>query len=421
MPDMTRALSSRGLSPAAYGCGLLILVNVGRLPELVPPLSGLHLGKIGMLLGVAALFLSKNKSPAAVFSTPLGRRVLILSILAIVSVSYSVWPSQSLRFLSQGYLVVAVLFYLVAKTITSIREFRFLTWSLILSALILSLVTVQQQWSGRLAGESAYDQNDLAMVLVTLFPLVVAQGYVSKSWGRLIAGAVGLLALMTIMLTGSRGGYVGLAAVAGYFIVSQEKAPGLKRIIMRGTAVVIALIGLWIIAPDTQKERVASFGNLEQDYNIDDEAGRLKIWGRGLTLMMTRPHGVGVGAFPHAEGALGGRYMTAHNAMIQVGSELGVLGLIVFISFYLCARRTLSGTLREVMLLPEEDRGESSKKGEIRAYVVGVKGAFLGFFVTSFFLSAGYAGIFYVLLGLTVSVESIVQNHAILAHPRSGA
>src|SRR2546422_9855684 len=81
----------------------------------------------------------------------------------------------------------------------------------------------------------------------------------------------------------------------------------------------------------------------DRDYNTTSETGRLKIWERGLNYMAGRPVlGVGAGNFPVAEGTIsplarlqergiGVRWGAAHNSFLQVGAELGIPGLLLFI------------------------------------------------------------------------------------------
>src|SRR5678815_3555338 len=85
----------------------------------------------------------------------------------------------------------------------------------------------------------------------------------------------------------------------------------------------------------------------ESDYNRTDETGRVQIWKRGIGYMLSNPLlGVGAGNFPAAEGLLspfaqrqqfgvGVRWSAAHNTLVQVGAELGVVGLVLFVALVL--------------------------------------------------------------------------------------
>src|SRR3989442_13656065 len=69
----------------------------------------------------------------------------------------------------------------------------------------------------------------------------------------------------------------------------------------------------------------------------------MEVWKRGIGYMLGRPLlGVGAQAFGVAEGTLapeavereeygkGFKWSTAHNAFVEIGAEIGVLGLLLF-------------------------------------------------------------------------------------------
>jgi O-antigen ligase len=80
------------------------------------------------------------------------------------------------------------------------------------------------------------------------------------------------------------------------------------------------------------------------DYNWDAESGRRKLAQRGLGYMMRYPlTGVGIDNFNKAEWQIssmaqelgrrkGIRGAAAHNTWVQVGAELGITGLVIWLS-----------------------------------------------------------------------------------------
>ena len=76
---------------------------------------------------------------------------------------------------------------------------------------------------------------------------------------------------------------------------------------------------------------------------IQADEGRIQIWQRGMGYMLDHPLlGVGAGNFPTAEGTIssiarntpswkGVRWSAAHNSFVEIGAELGVPGLILFL------------------------------------------------------------------------------------------
>ena len=130
----------------------------------------------------------------------------------------------------------------------------------------------------------------------------------------------------------------------------------------------------------------------------------MEIWKRGIDYMMTYPvFGVGVGAFPMAEGTLAleareqrqyGRnvkWSAAHNPFIQIGAELGVLGLIAFVALLVGAFRTLS----------KVRRGSPAEAAMLAQLLTA---CLVGFMVGAFFSSQAYASYLYMLLGMIVGL-----------------
>lgn len=133
----------------------------------------------------------------------------------------------------------------------------------------------------------------------------------------------------------------------------------------------------------------------------------MDIWKRGVGYMLSHPAlGVGADAFAVAEGRLsaearqrhrygrGFQWSTAHNSFIQIGAELGVLGLVLFVALLAAAFRLLSRLRRWA-------GGESAVLAQVLA------GSLVAFVVTATFLSQAYSAYLYTLLGMIVGLARI--------------
>jgi O-antigen ligase len=122
--------------------------------------------------------------------------------------------------------------------------------------------------------------------------------------------------------------------------------------------------------------------------------------------------GVGIANFPIAEGDISGKvnegfgikYSEAHNSFIQVGGELGILGLIAFIGVFWTAHRGCTRVRRE-------------RPGTFPPHLVGVaaatEGALLAFLVTGSFLSFAYQMVTFFLIALAVGIR--MQSESVVA------
>jgi O-antigen ligase len=148
----------------------------------------------------------------------------------------------------------------------------------------------------------------------------------------------------------------------------------------------------------------------DADYNRTAETGRLQIWTRGIGYMLDHPLlGVGPGNFQRAEGTLspfahrqqygvGVLWSAPHNTFVQVGAELGIPGLALFVAmigsaFLLLAR------------LGRRQRG--AHRDRDAALTQALTASLLAFVVGAFFLSFAYSEMLYTLLALAVGLDKV--------------
>ncbi|OLB89666.1 MAG: hypothetical protein AUI15_25805 [Actinobacteria bacterium 13_2_20CM_2_66_6] len=310
---------------------------------------------------------------------------------------------------------------LVAATTRGPADLRRLVWLQVVGLTLFSLVTLARAHvgeGGRLRTTEYYDVNDLATLIVCTVPLVL---YLWRRptgpWGRTLVAGATLVLILTLGKTGSRGGFLGLVAVAGYLLLRFSAMSRVKR----ASAVAVLVILFGALANEAYFERIETVLHPKSDYNWSghSETGRMEVWKRGMGYMLSHPVlGVGARAFGVAEGSLApearerGRYghsfawTTAHNSFIQVGAELGVPGLLLFVALLVGAWRMLVSVRRRAA-------GERAVLAQV------LTASLLGFVVTAFFLSQAYTAYLYLLIGLGVGLARITPMVRVRA-PRGG-
>ena len=378
---------------------LFALLSVGRVAEPFPFLWPLRLilvtGSLAAIAWILAPGPFSDKIPLKIRQM---RYVIFLMILAVASIPLSVWPGASFKGVSEGLWKLVLFFVLVCYWCRSLHDARRLIWMccLGLSCLVLaSRITGQTDATSsqeRFSGNSTiYDPNDLALILAMVIPLLVFLLATARPITKLVIAGMGAICLYGLILTQSRGGFLALAAVIGLLLFRTKLRPSLKFTI--AGAVFLIFI---TVAGTAFWDRMSTIWNPRTEY--DETAGnRTENWKTALTLMATRPWGSGYGvcdiAIGEASGRKAGRWNTAHNSFLQIGVELGVAGLIIFLSM-------LARTFRDLRRVQFLYMGSQDSPEQYLASMLEV--SLYGFVVGGFFLSQAYSPLLYLIIGLSV-------------------
>jgi len=354
---------------------------------------------------------------------PVVRAALGLLLLATLSIPGSLDPGNSLELVLQGYLPAVVLMLLVAGSVRGVGDLRRLAWLLIAGLTLYSVVTIARSWTNitelndRRWGGIVYSVNDLAMLIVSVSPLFL---YLWRRpagfWTRLLLTATAVFLTWTFGKAGSRGGFLALVAVVAYLLL---RFRGLSRAKRAGVAVLVAILVVGLANSDLLEgggvrenyfQRIQSLLHPSTDYNWSgkSEVGRLELWKRGIGYVLDHPlFGIGAGAYQVAEGTLAPearvqqygihfKWSSAHNALLQVGAEIGIPGLILFVALLVAAFRTLSRIGR-------------GAPGETAFLAQALIGCLIGFLVANMFLTLQWSAYFYTLLGMTVGLAKVAS------------
>lgn len=369
----------------AVGClFLIILVNLARLPEIIPFLAPFHVGKLCLLAGVTVALAANPGGIRNFFTaTPVGRLLAVIYALAFLGVPFSVWQGGAFTAylaLSKAMIIITVIFCLAERG----RE-QALRVCAIASVMILAVLMVADKSAGRLHVSATHDPNDIALLFAVFLPVIVTEGIFGGALVRILAWPAAVCSVIGIALAGSRGGLLALAAVGGHAILASKK--------YRWAMLPLLVAGGILVGLSADENLWARFSELrsESDYNFTAEEGRIAMWKHGLALMAQNPlMGVGIGQFAPGVGmTLGGRYKAAHNSFIQIGAELGIPGLIAFCALLVAvARIGKSGASSPLLSIADQARH--------KALLVGLTGYCVG----GFFLSQAYGSILHTFLAL---------------------
>ena len=182
-------------------------------------------------------------------------------------------------------------------------------------------------WRGLFA-----DPNRLAMSLVAVLPFAL-YGLMTarRRAARALFAGVAAAQLAAIVLTHSRSGAVA-AAVASLLFLLRGRGFAAKGLV----AAAVMAAGVVALAPQSFWARSRTIADFEEDASV---AGREHAWMVLGGIVEDRPlSGVGAGAFlaswsRYAPLEAGGRRYVAHNVLLEIVGDLGVLAFALFASF----------------------------------------------------------------------------------------
>lgn len=422
----------RAVREAARGPDLLqlavmgmALVAVWRVQDLYPVLNAVKIQYLAPAAGIVVFLLDSDPTRSIRrILNPLAYRLLGIVGTIALSIPTSLWPGKSFNFLVNDHAKTVLLMILMAASIRSsadILRYAALHFAGAVgySYYIITNFRVSAR-SGRLSNLIYYDSNDLGLLLVCTIPIAVLflRPGVRLFW-RAVASAGLALLTYTLVQTGSRGAFLGLIACGAYLLFTFTAIPARVRLYSVG-AVILFLV---VFAREQYWNTMSSLLSPKSDYNWTSDTGRKELWKRGLTYMLNRPlTGVGASAFPQAEGTLsplavrqqygiGLKWSVAHNSFIQVGAELGVIGLGLFLSAIAFSwrylRRIGASGMRDVV-------------GPLGSVAHALGGSLIAYCVAGFFLSAGFSAFLYTIFGLVIGMMKLVpvNNRGVLVAPR---
>ncbi|WP_421842849.1 O-antigen ligase family protein [Marinobacter algicola] len=314
---------------------LYLFLEYVRPQSIIPELDFLPWTQLAVLGSLAGCFIDKTVKWT---STRLNLLLFLFFILILISSAFAFDSSISYRYLENFYTWL-IIYLLVINIVNSKNRFFIFICIFLLASFKLSL-SLSITWAMRgfaftgwgLSGPPGFFQNsgELAIQMLVYWPVAFAIAIALKSYVTRIKYYILLLmpitGIMVILGASSRGAQ--LALFVQLILLNFRSIFKVKVLV----AFSIILFSLWNILPQEQKERFQVAG--------DDRTSiqRLFYWENGYEMMKSHPV-TGVGYFNFVkyyesffrEDLLYERAELPHNIFIQVGSELGIFALVVYI------------------------------------------------------------------------------------------
>jgi O-antigen ligase len=265
--------------------------------------------------------------------------------------------------------------------------------------------------------------NYIAMILAMTLPFLYMRILNGRGWERFLAISLAPLYVVGIVLTGSRGGFLSLGAVAMVMLFKSNRK-GL------GAAVLCAMLLLFVVV--VPAESIARF---KQGVGVEGERdrsaeGRIRLWVAAVEMFVEYPLlGVGLDNYQHLSPkyvgvyagkgehkyipGVKGRGFVTHSTWFQMLAEGGILLSIPFFLMFPMAWSTLRKVARS---------GLSPPAGPVlREQALVLEGAFVGFVVSSTFGSHFKIDFMWWYFGAVAALWLIAKDQALREAARGGA
>jgi putative inorganic carbon (HCO3(-)) transporter len=362
--------------------------------------------------------------------------------LFLLLLPVSLWASFDVRTSlpkALGLLLGFAIFYGTRACISSPRRFtRVLLLYLCLGSAIAALALVGTKWlykspilsrmheslpqwiRGLPGAAEGLHPNEVAGVLLWFVPLQTAllvwclKSRSSSTGARAALLLSTMLTSVTLVLTESRGGLLGLTA--GGVVMVMQVRPWARKALILLLIIVLAMTAIrgpsWIAA--TLAEGIAPDVIGRSNWKF-----RLVIWRAAVRGISDFPFtGMGLGAFRHvarvlyplANVPMEFDYAHAHNGSLQAALDFGIVGLFAYAGLWLITAKTILWSLRQ-------------SEGWLRAVTLGFWGCLASSFIYNLTdtVALGARGglAWWMMLGLIVAIPRVIYDSHVAPNSRS--
>ena len=401
---------------AFAGLYLFTLLLYIRPQEMYPDVIGdFPLVKIVAIATLLAYFVSAITGGGRLSVWPLElKMILVISALGLAFMPIALSQKDSQDLLFDVYLKIVIIFAVMINVLNTRDRLRSILKVVVFCGTGLGVYALYAYLGGnimvtsnklvvRIAGlvEGMFgNPNDLATGLAILVPLSVALALTRKGFVRVMFFACTVLLLAGIIVTFSRGGFLGLVAMGAVLLWKV----GRRNRVLTSLAFVAMLGVFMMMMPGGYGARLTTIFNIEGDPTGSAQARR-ELLDRATSLAITHPViGLGMGNF-HIYSI---QEQVAHNSYLEIAAELGAAGLIAYLILIFAPIRSLRRIERETRDAHAPPGSAASVTDRDDYYLsVALQAAFVAYLVCSFFSSIEYQWYVYYLVPYAISLRQI--------------
>lgn len=373
-------------------------------------LQPLHLAKVSAILALAAyLYQRVSRGEPLLPKTPEIRLLGVFTFLVALSIPFSLWPGGSFDLLTDYYAKSVIVFLLTAQLLATLPRFKRMLWFVLLFCITVSFIAVagfQQgnleegyRMRGGIAGLNS-NPNDFALTTNLILPFGFALYSLNRDLLRRAVCVIFVVAsVVAIMLTYSRGGFITLVVVLILCFLKMGGRSKQSKYLLPFVLVVAAFI---LMTPQDYGDRLQAITDFSKDRSGSGPARQAAIE-KTVEVITEHPvFGVGIGMNVLALNEKGLLWSRVHNVFLQIASEIGVLGMIVFVLLII-------RLLKSVRLIQTEFK-EEHKQQELVVLAGAAETSLLAFCIAALFHPVAYHFYFYYVAGFVLALKAISEQ-----------
>jgi len=330
--------------------------------------------------------------------------VLLFCLTGLLSIPLAIDRAQAFHEFSDTFIRCVVIFIVAVNVLRTEKRLNGLLLLTLVTGVWLSLgaindyrlglMTVEGYRAGGRGGGIFGNSNDMALFLVTNVPIAIALLLSSRGLARkFLFGGCAVLMVAGIVLTYSRGGFIGLLVMLTFFAWKAGQRRRLELVVVG-----FLIVATFLAFVPSYALRLASIlvPSLDPLGSSEARSGELL---RSLYVAIRHPLlGIGMGNYAPE---MSYRGLVTHNSYTQVAAEMGMAALVCYTMFIVRPLRKLGQIGRET--------SEARRNSHYYYLAVGLQAALVGYMVCSFFASVAYLWYVYYLVAYAVCLRRLYE------------
>ncbi len=402
------------------------------LPEMIGALRMARPVMVVGGLGLIAVFVT-GRFMQVLFS-PIGKLLSIFTIWFILCIPMSMWRGGSFEVFTDDWSKAFLAYFLTAGLIATASQakkaFHVIAYSIAFLALLtLALHTPTNDGRLALVGTRYGNANELAWTLLVGLAFLGFMFQRGNPRQKALAAVLAVPELLALLKTGSRAGIIGAVMLFLFAFFQASKATRAKLAMI---VPIVFVAGLFVL-PTQVADRYTTFfsrgdgsslmgtnGPLTeaQASAIGSTEARIEVFKDAVYLSIIHPFaGVGPGNFPVAQnglaqerGKLKGQWHVTHDTYLQLSSEMGIPGLVIYLIF-------LFECWRQTSIILRSKRGTISK--DVYAMGQTLRAIMIILMTVAIFDSYAYNTNIPIVAGLITALSFIAKNERAAAKARA--